>query len=289
MMRMEWRTVAVAALCYLVWCVGLSGMAPLWAAIPMLALSITLHSSLSHEVIHGHPFGASWANEALVFPALGLLVPYERFRDLHLAHHQDARLTDPYDDPESAYLNPATWKRLPRLVRWVLELNNCMVGRVALGVVISQVVFIVSEAQAWREAAVRRAWLLHGIGVALVMAVVWASGFPVWAYLLAVYLGNALLRVRIFVEHQAHERASGRTVVIEDRGIWAFLFLNNNFHAVHHIHPELPWYALPERYFADREGYLRRNQAYVYPGYWAVARQYGLKAKEPVAHPHYPQ
>ena len=44
-------------------------------------------------------------NAALVFPALSFTIPYMRFRDTHLAHHVDSRLTDPYDDPESCYLD----------------------------------------------------------------------------------------------------------------------------------------------------------------------------------------
>ena len=31
----------------------------------------------------------------------------------HLAHHRDAMLTDPYDDPESNYLDPAVWAGEP--------------------------------------------------------------------------------------------------------------------------------------------------------------------------------
>jgi len=69
--------------------------------VPLLALVITLHSSLQHEVIHGHPTKWAVVNALLVWPAIGLFIPYARFRDSHLAHHQDARLTDPYDDPET--------------------------------------------------------------------------------------------------------------------------------------------------------------------------------------------
>ncbi len=36
---------------------------------------------------------------------------------MHMAHHRDAILTDPYDDPESNYLDPAVWARLPRPLR----------------------------------------------------------------------------------------------------------------------------------------------------------------------------
>jgi fatty acid desaturase len=40
-------------------------------------------------------------------------VPYLRFRDTHLAHHHDPNLTDPYDDPESNFQDPAVWARTP--------------------------------------------------------------------------------------------------------------------------------------------------------------------------------
>ena len=68
-----------------------------------------------------------------MFPALGLLLPYERFRDLHLAHHYDPLLTDPHDDPETNYLDPAVWARLRRPVRAVLAANNTLLGRMLIG------------------------------------------------------------------------------------------------------------------------------------------------------------
>jgi hypothetical protein len=61
--------------------------------------------------LHGHPTRSAALNEALVFPALGLFVPYRSFRDTHLRHHNDANLTDPYDDPESWYLPLPEWNR----------------------------------------------------------------------------------------------------------------------------------------------------------------------------------
>ena len=30
------------------------------------------------------------------------------------------------------------------------------------------------------------------------------------------------------------------------------------------------------------------NNHYAFPGYWAIARRYGLRRKEPVVHPAYP-
>jgi fatty acid desaturase len=132
---------------------------------------------------------------------------------------------------------------------------------------------------------VLRGWLLHVPGTALVLVAVWASPLPVWAYLLACYGALSLLKIRTFLEHQAHERARGRTVIIEDRGPLAFLFLNNNFHVVHHMHPKVPWYALPALYAARQSRFLACNDGYRYRSYAEVFRAHFWRAKDPVPHP----
>jgi fatty acid desaturase len=289
----EWPTLALILASYLVWALVtlFAATLGLWLAVPILALTLTLHSSLQHEVTHGHPLPSRRLSEALVYAPLGLAVPYPRFRDLHIAHHRDATLTDPYDDPETNYLDPAVWARLPRGVRGVLLFNNTLVGRMLVGPAVGLAVFLRDD---WRriragDAAVRRAWALHAPGVAAVLAWTLAvSTMPLWAYLAAAYLALSILKIRTFLEHQAHERALGRSVIIEDRGPLAFLFLNNNLHAVHHAHPQVPWYALPALYAARREEWLRRNLGYRYAGYGEILRRHLLRRKDPVPHPLWP-
>jgi fatty acid desaturase len=111
---------------------------------------------------------------------------------------------------------------------------------------------------------------------------------PVWAYLVAAYVGTALLKIRTYLEHRAHEAARARTVIIESRGPFSLLFLNNNFHVVHHMHPAVAWYKLPAMYAARKEHYQRRNEAYVYPSYTEIFRRYLFAAKDPVPHPIWP-
>ena len=125
-------------------------------------------------------------NEALVFPGLTVFVPYVRFRDLHLAHHHDPSLTDPYDDPETNYLDPAVWARLPAGLRRVLRVNNTLLGRMMLGPADRTVVLVAGDLAAARagDRRVVRAWALHAAGVALVLGWLLAVGrMPVWAYL----------------------------------------------------------------------------------------------------------
>lgn len=282
----EWPTLALLLGCYAVW-----GLAITWMWLPlgivMAALTIALHSSLQHEIIHGHPFRSSFWNAVLVFPALTVVIPYLRFRDTHLEHHRDENLTDPYDDPESNYLDAGVWEGLPRWVQLVLRVNNTLAGRLLIGPVVSQVAFMAADARAIRAGnrAVLRGWLWHIPAAALVLALVHWAAMPLWAYALAAYAAIAILKIRTFLEHQAHERVRGRTVIIEDRGLLAFLFLNNNLHVVHHMHPLVPWYRLWRLYDGNRARYLSRNEGYRYASYLEVFRRYLFKAKDPVPHP----
>ncbi|EFG9941266.1 fatty acid desaturase, partial [Escherichia coli] len=106
----EWPTLALIAACYGLWFVA--GLV-VWQSYPILALilmalCVAMQSSLVHEVLHGHPTRNARINEALVFLPIGISWPFRRFKTLHLRHHADERLTDPFDDPESYY--QALWK-----------------------------------------------------------------------------------------------------------------------------------------------------------------------------------
>ena len=87
--NVEWVTLGLIAGCYLFWLLSIFWLASL---VPMLAFCCTMllvafHSSLTHEALHGHPFRSRALNETLMAVPLSLFIPYNRFRDLHLAHH----------------------------------------------------------------------------------------------------------------------------------------------------------------------------------------------------------
>ena len=290
--RVEWPTLALLVATYAVW---LFASSLVYAWLPVLGIiltgiAITQFSSLQHEALHGHPFRLRWLNEALVAPALTLSVPYGRFRDTHLAHHHDPILTDPYDDPESNYFDPAVWARVPRLLKCLFRANNTLLGRIVLGPIIGNAMWLRTEARLFAQNApgVRRDWALHALGLVPVVAWLSWAAMPFWGYLLAAWLGHALLKIRTFLEHRAHADMYARTVIVEDRGPLALLFLNNNFHSVHHCHPGVPWYRLPQIYGTNRAQFLARNGGYSYTSYAAVFRKYVLRAKDPVPHPLYP-
>lgn len=295
MQKGSWRlaqaapTLFMLMLCYLAWGVATFVLpsVSLVASVVIAGVAIALHASLQHETIHGNPFRQRWLNTVVVFPALTLVVPYERFFETHLAHHKDSDLTDPYDDPESHFLDPKRWHGLGRGVQVLLNMNNTLLGRIAIGPVVGTVGFILDE---WRlaragDAKVWSGWLWHVPAVAVVVLWIALSPMPFWAYALAAYLGMSLLKIRTFLEHRAHEAARARTVIVEDRGPLALLFLNNNFHVVHHMHPDVPWFRLPGLYRANKARYLGMNEGYRFASYRDVFRQYLVTQKDPVAHP----
>ena len=281
----EWGTFALILASYAIWLSLLFAPLPEWIAAVLLVPVLALHSSLTHEVLHGHPFRSRRLNEALMALPLTLCIPYGRFRDLHLAHHMDSRLTDPYDDPESNYLDPGVWAALPQWKRGLFAVNNTLLGRILLGPAIGQVRFMAQDWEQRGDRAVRRAWALHLPGMVAVLVLVALSPLPLWSYLVAAYGALGVLKIRTFLEHRAHQACRARTVIIEDRGPLAFLFLNNNLHVVHHMNPAAPWYRLPALYRAGRARFLASNEGYLYRSYGEVFRRYLLRPKDPVAHP----
>ncbi|MGZ2255658.1 fatty acid desaturase [Roseobacter sp. A03A-229] len=285
----EWPTLFICVLCYAGFALSTtsSDTFGLLATGLILTLSLTLYSSFSHEVLHGHPFRNERLNTALVLPALGLLIPYHRFRDTHLAHHHDPALTDPYDDPESNFIDPAVWVHWSPPRRLIYTWNNTLLGRILIGPLIGLIAFYKADLSAIRDKTinVRDAYVFHILGLIPVgLWWIFVADMPVWLYLLSAYASHSILKIRTFLEHRAHERARCRSVIIEDRGPLAFLFLHNNLHAVHHAHPRMPWYQLRAYYGARRAAFLQRNGGYAYRSYAQIARLFLFKTKDPVPH-----
>ena len=106
---------------------------PWWALTALGAWTVTWQLNLQHETIHGHPTRNRRLNEAIGCWPLSLWLPYSIYRATHLAHHRDANLTDPFDDPESYYWPEAGWGGLGPVWRAVAHAQTTLLGRVMLG------------------------------------------------------------------------------------------------------------------------------------------------------------
>ncbi len=286
----EWPTIAVIVTVYLVLGLLLAyhAMLPWWVIMPIGAYAAALHVSLQHEVLHGHPTRNRWLNEALVFVTPTMWLPYHRYRETHLVHHNDAYLTDPHKDPESYYLLPEEWASMPGIKRGLYTMNQTLAGRMVMGPAISIFRFWGPELRDCLagDRAKIQSWAIFAVALFVTTTIVHWFGMPLWKYVVLVaYPGIALALVRSFCEHQAAEKVEHRTIIVEASPFWSLLFLNNNLHVAHHERPAMAWYRLPALYRAERQAMITRNNGYLMRGYSEIFRRYFFKAKEPVPYP----
>lgn len=288
--RIEWPTIALIATVYgVLFClVCFHAALPWWVILPVGAYAACLHSSLQHEVLHGHPTRNRTVNELLVFVTPHLWLPYGRYRDLHLKHHNDANLTCPMLDPESYYLLPEDWDSMAGPKRALYNFNNTLAGRMLIGPAVGIIRFWSDEIEQMIKGRrdIVKCWGGFVVSACLVIAFVNWAGMPLWQYILLVaYPGISLALVRSFCEHQAAEAIGERTIIVEASIFWSLLYLNNNLHIAHHEKPRIAWYNLPSFYAQEREKFLAMNNYYLMRGYRQIFYQYFFKTKQSVQHP----
>jgi len=262
---------------------------PLGITAPIVAALITLHSSLQHEIVHGHPTRWPGINRLLAIVPLSLWLPYERYRRSHRQHHIDARLTDPLDDPESFYVTQESWRRSSALTRLCLEAQQTLAGRLLVGPFWRIGVFLRAEVRALRahQPDVRAIWAEHLMWCVPVL--VWIKlvcGIPLWIYLLTMVIpASGILLIRSFAEHRAHPQVRERVAIVENSWLLGPLFLFNNLHSLHHEAPAIPWYEYNARYRVVRARLIAENGGLVYSSYFDVARRFLFRRYDVLTHP----
>jgi fatty acid desaturase len=265
------------------------GRWPLAIVAPLAAVLITLHGSLQHEIVHGHPTRWDGVNRLIAIVPLSLWLPFERYRRSHRAHHVDERITDPLDDPESYYWTPQDWARLKPLTRVIVHLQQTLAGRVTIGAFWAIGRFLSAESRAVirNQDGVRAVWLEHLLWC--IPVIIWVNivcGIPLWIYVLTMAIpGTSLTLVRSFAEHRARPEVRARIAIVEDSWILGPLFLFNNLHSLHHEAPMIPWYEYPARYRLTRDRLIAENGGLVYRTYFDVARRFLFRAHDVPQHP----
>lgn len=260
-----------------------------WYAMAVFApLVIAWQGSLRHEATHGHPINRTIAT-LVGYPPLGLLDPFLLYRKAHIAHHRNEHLTDPEVDPESYYVHRDSWAQMPKWLRGLLIVNQTFAGRMLLGPLIGYSRYYWHEAKALLRGdfSHARIWAEHVLLVAAVLYfVTQICGISAWQYFMFfVYPGASVGMIRSFYEHRYDAEPLGRCVVVEKSPFFQLLFLNNNFHAVHHDKPGLPWYMLDERYAEKKEYYQAMGMSYTVQSYGELMWHYMFR---PIFHPVHP-
>ncbi|KIU27662.1 fatty acid desaturase [Sphingomonas melonis] len=280
----EWPTVAVAALIYGGW------LALTWwhAALPTALIAVAggwlvaWHGSLQHETIHGHPTRWRAVNAAIGAVPLSLWLPYDLYRDSHVAHHRSPHITDPLADPESRYVASG---RGPRHV--AARVQATLLGRLLVGPFLTVLALAADEAHRLlhRPGKVARDWLPHLVPVVPIAAWLEWTGFGLVRYaLLVVYPGLSLTLLRSFAEHRADLPGPSRAATVERAGSLGLLYLNNHLHTAHHDRPDLAWYRLPahqRHHHARLSAQARRG----YRSYGEIVRRFALAPHDALIHP----
>jgi fatty acid desaturase len=285
----EWPTlglifVVYSALGSLVW---FHAILPWYVILCVGAYFAALHTSLQHEVLHGHPTRVQVLNEALIFLTPTMWLPFQSYKDTHLQHHNNAHLTDPSIDPESYYLLPDRWAQMGGLRRALFQVNHTLGGRMLIGPAVGIVRFWSSEFREILRDDTHKAkcWAVFVASCACVLSYVVWCGMPLWQYIVLIaYPGISLALVRSYCEHQAAAKVEHRTIIVECSWFWSLLFLNNNLHVPHHERPSLAWYKLPAYYQAERSRLIAQNNGYLM-SYAEIFSRYFFSAKEPIPYP----
>lgn len=250
---------------------------PLWFSTPLLVVLCAWYMSFQHELTHGHPTRSAAINRLLGLAPLAVWYPYDTYKVNHLKHHDDARLTEPGVDPESNYVPRAEAQHLSGLGRWLKTSQRTVLGRVVVGpaLVILDLIKVTVRGIFQGDFSMPKVWAVH---LPILLLLLWGleryTAVSALYYCCVVgYFAVGLAMVRSLYEHRPDTLPAHRTVINEAALFWRLLYLNNNYHVVHHNFPGIPWYRIPAMYRADAAGYQARNNGFVVPGYFSLLRK----------------
>lgn len=222
-----------------------------------------------HETIHRTAFKSRQANLATAWICgLILAIPPTDFRHFHWAHHRHTQ--DPARDPELATPKPATTAQylihLSGLPYWrdrVAALTRQALGRPDAGYL---------PARDHRRVTMEARVFLSLYGGALLVAGVTAKPALLLLYwVIPVLLAQPVLRAFLLAEHTACPEVPDMTrntrTTLTDYPV-RLLGWNMPFHTEHHLHPSVPFHALPRLH-----AIVVARLAHLSPGYRAAHRE----------------
>ena len=195
-----------------------------------------------HETSHGTVFKTAWLNTALGFFATAM-----QQRDIiytnwsHVRHHSYTIIND--IDPEITVTRPPTfWEHF--LNFWSLGETKYYVPiliKHAFGVPCADAKKFVPKEEYTRMFWWARASLLLNL-VPIVLAIYLQSWLPVLFFgILPKMYGNLIQRSFVLAQHAGLDedvwdhRKNSRTIIVNP--LFAFLFMNMQYHIEHHMHP----------------------------------------------------
>jgi fatty acid desaturase len=279
----EWPTWLLWAVIWLAWLalVGSYGSIPVWVSTPLMVVLLAWYMSFQHELTHGHPTRHDGINRLIGLAPLAIWYPFDTYKKDHLKHHDDAHLTEPGVDTESNYITPAQAATMWPVALWLHTSQRTVLGRLLIGpaLVIASLCRRALRAVRTGDVGALKVWAVH---LPLVALLLWTlehyTALSAWHYCFVMaYPAMGLAMLRSLYEHRPGVLPAHRTVINEAAAPWRLLYLNNNYHVVHHAYQQLPWYKIPAVYAAQRATFQAANNHFVLPGYWYLIRHFAWK------------
>jgi fatty acid desaturase len=241
----DWRTLLLLAAMYALvignFAVHQIAPGPLVVHVIVAAIGIHLSFTVWHEGVHRNTSGRTWLNDAIgilgIFP---YMAPYYVEKWFHLQHHTN--LNQP-EDPNRIYIDGPFWQigfrylRILRFARARLADDPRTRSEKTLDAIPPFAIAGLYGAAAW-----------HGSFLDLVA--LWFVPLVLSKVVMDWYI-NYLPHVGL-----PPNRFHGTRIVAV--GWFTPLVLCHNYHAIHHLWPDIPWHRYPS-VFRARLGYLREH------------------------------
>jgi len=173
--------------------------------------------------------------------------------------------------------------------RAVMRLRNTMLGRLSVGALLGCLGPANTCFKEFKRGEYRYLPMCACHIFLLFVMLIWIKSrfniTPVYYLMCIAYPAKILTMVRSFYEHRPASISTHRSVVNEAAWPWRLLFLNNNYHVVHHDLPSIPWYGIPKIYWSRRSGYISRSGGFLINGYSEWFRNFSLREVISPTHP----
>ena len=240
-----------------VW-LAVSGVIPLWAGCVISIVVLYYLEHINHEAVHGNISGADtqwrWLNELIGHVGnFWMFLPLPAFRAVHFAHHRSTN--HPELDCDMWFARKTRLGVAVRCSTLLLGYEITLQRLAKLGLVEKGAMTTIYATRALWLAIIGAA-IYFGYGTEVLMLWVLPAllAMPVLAFLFA------------FIVHHPHsskERYQASNVFVSDNkfvhNIMTAIFLFQNYHLVHHLHPRLPFYRYGEAFRELRPQLERKN------------------------------
>ena len=242
-----------------------------WWQVPLTVVHGALLGTLFavvHEGVHYTAFRSRWLNEWAAWLAGVIIVLNSSFyRQFHYEHHRHTQI--PGRDPELEALPPTSFAnyaiRLSGFDYWrnrLVHLVNISRGR------FEPYPYVPGSKRREVQTSMRLCGAIYLL--VLSYSLVAGDASALWLWLLPMMCGHPVIRCWLLSEHiGCSNDRNGYTNTRTTRAsrLTRYVIWNMSFHAEHHLHPAIPFHALPaahraigERFSHVANGYVETHQ-----------------------------